>query len=121
MIEDAVRAVEVPPGSGKEAFEEMTLKGAVIIQSKDVITSYSIHYTKLYDAVNYIDREIRKDVANHVRETTRYSRITSYNVCYTKLLRNGIRISSGDFLDEIKRELLKDSIYVFTPQGDVVA
>jgi len=25
-------------------------------------------------AVNYIDREIRKDVANHVRETTRYSR-----------------------------------------------
>jgi len=25
-------------------------------------------------AVNYLDREIRKDVANHVRETTRYSR-----------------------------------------------
>ena len=27
---------------------------------------------------------------------------------------------SPDFLDEIKRELLGDSIYVFTPQGDVV-
>ena len=27
---------------------------------------------------------------------------------------------SGDFLDEIKRELLRDSIYVFTPKGDVV-
>ena len=27
---------------------------------------------------------------------------------------------SGDFLDEIKRELLRDSIYVFTPRGDVV-
>ena len=27
---------------------------------------------------------------------------------------------SSDFLDEIKRELLGDSIYVFTPKGDVV-
>jgi guanosine-3',5'-bis(diphosphate) 3'-pyrophosphohydrolase len=27
---------------------------------------------------------------------------------------------SGDFLDEIKKELLRDSIYVFTPRGDVV-
>lgn len=26
---------------------------------------------------------------------------------------------SGDFLDEIKKELLRDSIYVFTPKGDV--
>ncbi len=33
---------------------------------------------------------------------------------------NGIRINSREFLDEIKRELLKDSIYVFTPKGDVV-
>jgi GTP diphosphokinase / guanosine-3',5'-bis(diphosphate) 3'-diphosphatase len=28
--------------------------------------------------------------------------------------------SGGDFLDEIKKELLRDSIYVFTPKGDVV-
>jgi GTP pyrophosphokinase len=28
--------------------------------------------------------------------------------------------SGGNFLDDIKRELLKDSIYVFTPQGDVI-
>jgi guanosine-3',5'-bis(diphosphate) 3'-pyrophosphohydrolase len=27
---------------------------------------------------------------------------------------------SSDFLDEIKKELLKDSIYVFTPRGDVI-
>ncbi|HVP17886.1 MAG TPA: TGS domain-containing protein, partial [Spirochaetia bacterium] len=27
---------------------------------------------------------------------------------------------SADFLDEIKKELLRDSIYVFTPKGDVV-
>ena len=28
--------------------------------------------------------------------------------------------ASGDFLDEIKKELLRDSIYIFTPKGDVV-
>jgi guanosine-3',5'-bis(diphosphate) 3'-pyrophosphohydrolase len=27
--------------------------------------------------------------------------------------------ASGDFLDEIKKELLRDSIYIFTPKGDV--
>ena len=29
-------------------------------------------------------------------------------------------VSSPDFLEEIKRELLRDSIYVFTPQGKVI-
>ena len=33
---------------------------------------------------------------------------------------NTTRITSNEFLDEIKRELLKDSIYVFTPKGDAV-
>jgi len=33
---------------------------------------------------------------------------------------NGMRITSTEFLDEIKRELLKDSIYVFTPKGDAI-
>ncbi len=33
---------------------------------------------------------------------------------------NGFRITSNEFLDEIKRELLKDSIYVFTPKGDAI-
>ena len=30
------------------------------------------------------------------------------------------RSASPEFLDEIKRELLRDSIYVFTPKGDVI-
>lgn len=30
------------------------------------------------------------------------------------------RISSDEFLEEIKREILSDSIYVFTPKGDVI-
>jgi GTP pyrophosphokinase len=29
-------------------------------------------------------------------------------------------VGSPDFLEEIKRELLRDSIYVFTPQGDII-
>ncbi len=29
-------------------------------------------------------------------------------------------VNSPDFLEEIKRELLRDSIYVFTPQGDII-
>jgi guanosine-3',5'-bis(diphosphate) 3'-pyrophosphohydrolase len=33
---------------------------------------------------------------------------------------DGGNLASGDFLDEIKRDLLKDSIYVFTPKGDSV-
>lgn len=32
----------------------------------------------------------------------------------------GTRITSNEFLDEIKREILRDSIYVFTPKGDVI-
>ncbi len=31
-----------------------------------------------------------------------------------------IRLTSNEFLEEIKQEILKDSIYVFTPKGDVI-
>ncbi len=31
-----------------------------------------------------------------------------------------MNITSSEFLEEIKRELLKDSIYVFTPNGDII-
>jgi len=33
---------------------------------------------------------------------------------------NTIQSTSGSFLEDIKRELLKDSIYVFTPKGNVI-
>ena len=84
-----------------------------------VITSYSIHYTKLYDAedlltglddthfadriklgqVNWIGKSTGAEVDFSIKDTsekltvyttrpdTLYGRITSYNVCYTKLLR----------------------------------
>ena len=31
-----------------------------------------------------------------------------------------VRLTSNEFLEEIKREILKDSIYVFTPKGDAI-
>ncbi|MFW5741803.1 MAG: RelA/SpoT family protein [Spirochaetota bacterium] len=31
-----------------------------------------------------------------------------------------VRLTSNEFLEEIKREILKDSIYVFTPRGDAI-
>ena len=54
-----------------------------------VITSYSIHYTKLYDmniSCRVFPREypLEKQSCKILQEPTR---ITSYNVCYTKLLR----------------------------------
>ena len=53
-----------------------------------VITSYSIHYTKLYDDIFLFHRR-----CSERRERVQCGcmaddlRITSYNVCYTKLLR----------------------------------
>jgi guanosine-3',5'-bis(diphosphate) 3'-pyrophosphohydrolase len=33
---------------------------------------------------------------------------------------NNIRIAGREFLEEMKREILKDTIYLFTPKGDVI-
>ena len=64
-----------------------------------VITSYSIHYTKLYEALHLMKpyrNEMKLIASGGVRSgidtacnsrASPGSRITSYNVCYTKLLR----------------------------------
>ena len=57
----------------------------------DVITSYSIHYTKLYDSMLRETRQTARlqiRIDGMVRLEELVCRITSYNVCYTKLLRN---------------------------------
>ena len=63
-----------------------------------VITSYSIHYTKLYEhllARSYMQARMFPQAvtvleeAQHISQRNEglFNRITSYNVCYTKLLR----------------------------------
>ena len=48
-----------------------------------VITSYSIHYTKLYErSAGVACQSARSRIVDR-----KVCRITSYNVCYTKLLR----------------------------------
>ena len=101
-----------------------------------VITSYSIHYTKLYEGRIQPGMELRMNYGKHVLagllvavlmtacgggkdlsggsstdagsnsadgstsndETTPASRITSYNVCYTKLLRNSFCTSGSQLI-----------------------
>ena len=68
------------------------------LRSVSVITSYSIHYTKLYDQgvcqyPDSLDQVIEKlPLQRHRRPRlaggVAFFRITSYNVCYTKLLRH---------------------------------
>ena len=59
----------------------------------DVITSYSIHYTKLYDHI-YGGTQDDSTVFGPAEE---YTRITSYNVCYTKLLRVQYSLTNAQF------------------------
>ena len=75
-----------------------------------VITSYSIHYTKLYDSAEGMNGTISELLAQNAMPSTTEQqietlnkeyggmdalggpklRITSYNVCYTKLLREAL-------------------------------
>ena len=55
-----------------------------------VITSYSIHYTKLYEGLWQKARALQTLKPNRTLELKAFhhNRITSYNVCYTNLLRS---------------------------------
>lgn len=76
------------------------------IRTKEMhqIAEYGIAAHWLYKKGLSRDEARKEDLAilNHVRDL------------------GGIRLTSNEFLDEIKREILKDSIYVFTPKGDVI-
>jgi len=56
------------------------------------------------------------------KEQGRGKRSDSHDLAIMHRVRDldGQRITSSEFLEEIKREILKDCIYVFTPKGDAI-
>jgi len=64
----------VYPGALKEDPNMANLLATNIYVHKKVSSRVTRDYENPLFSVNYLDREIRKDVANHVRETTRYAR-----------------------------------------------
>lgn len=56
------------------------------------------------------------------KQTRRGRRSNGHDLAIINRLKDldGQRITSSEFLEEIKREILKDCIYVFTPKGDAV-
>ena len=91
VIEDAAHAIGSDYRNekiGSCAYSDMTIFSFHPVKTI-VITSYSIHYTKLYES----NLDLIISVGTAVDELAAglgintWNRITSYNVCYTKLLR----------------------------------
>ncbi|MDR1933636.1 MAG: bifunctional (p)ppGpp synthetase/guanosine-3',5'-bis(diphosphate) 3'-pyrophosphohydrolase [Spirochaetales bacterium] len=93
----------------------------------------SLHTTVMGDGGRLIEIQIRTDLMHQTAEhgiaahwlykkgtSTERTRREDLPVINRLRSWNGVKISSGDFLNEIKGELLKDSIYVFTPRGDAI-
>ena len=72
-----------------------------------VITSYSIHYTKLYeDETRHVELAAETGMvlpfSPHLQHLAgREARITSYNVCYTKLLRDLLLVDGHRLLVDL--------------------
>ncbi|HOV37681.1 MAG TPA: bifunctional (p)ppGpp synthetase/guanosine-3',5'-bis(diphosphate) 3'-pyrophosphohydrolase [Spirochaetales bacterium] len=93
----------------------------------------SLHTTVMGDGGKLIEIQIRTEHMHQTAEhgiaahwlykkgtTTEVVRLEDLPIINRLKRWNGVRISSGEFLNEIKSEILKDSIYVFTPKGDVI-
>jgi GTP pyrophosphokinase len=76
------------------------------------IRSYAMHRTAEFGvAAHWLYKAAGGDKRNAHKDLQIINRVKDLN---------GQRITSGEFLEEIKRELLKDTIYVFTPKGDAI-
>ena len=76
------------------------------------IRSYAMHRTAEFGvAAHWLYKVNSGDTRNAHKDLQIINRVKDLN---------GQRITSGEFLEEIKRELLKDTIYVFTPKGDAI-
>jgi len=93
----------------------------------------SLHTTVLCFGGKIIEIQIRTREMNNTAEfgiaahwlykqRTRAAAVLSDELNFIHKVRdlNDARITSSEFLEEIKREILRDSIYVFTPKGDAV-
>jgi len=76
------------------------------------IRTYEMHRTAEYGvAAHWLYKDVADSRTNAREELSIINHLRSLG---------GVRITSNEFLEEIKREILKDSIYVFTPKGDVI-
>ncbi len=93
----------------------------------------SLHTTVLCFGGKIIEIQIRTREMNNTAEfgiaahwlykqRTRAAAVLSDELNFIHKVRdlNDARITSSEFLEDIKREILRDSIYVFTPKGDAV-
>jgi GTP pyrophosphokinase len=93
----------------------------------------SLHTTVMGDGGRLIEIQIRTQLMHQTAEHgiaahwlykkgSSAGRVRREDLSVINRLRNwdGVKISSGEFLSEIKGEILKDSIYVFTPRGDAI-
>lgn len=99
------------PKSNKYQSLHTTVMGYSGVMIEIQIRTYGMHHTAEDGiAAHWLYKKgISKEVVKE-KELSIINKLKSWD---------GAKAVSGEFLEEIKRELLRDSIYVFTPQGDV--
>jgi GTP diphosphokinase / guanosine-3',5'-bis(diphosphate) 3'-diphosphatase len=76
------------------------------------IRTHAMHWTAEYGvAAHWLYKQASSPETINHREVAIINKLKNWNK---------YKSSSGEFLEEIKRDLLEDSIYVFTPEGDVI-
>jgi GTP diphosphokinase / guanosine-3',5'-bis(diphosphate) 3'-diphosphatase len=89
----------------------------VVMSPGGQVTEIQIRTIRMHAEAEY-------GVAAHWRykSTTHAERRNSADVALINKLKSwdGLRDTSIEFLNEIKREILRESLYVFTPEGDIV-
>ncbi|MFP4205072.1 MAG: RelA/SpoT family protein [Spirochaetaceae bacterium] len=76
------------------------------------IRTYEMHRTAEYGvAAHWLYKQSRRGKQSNGHDLAIINRVKDLD---------GRRITSAEFLEEIKREILKDCIYVFTPKGDAI-
>ncbi|MDR1586850.1 MAG: HD domain-containing protein [Treponema sp.] len=100
--------VPTPPGKGADGGEGCLLEIQIRTREMHHIAEYGLasHWLYKKGSGSEIVRPVDISIVNRLRDW--------------KQKKNEQEQDSRTFLDDIKREILKDSIYVFTPQGKVI-